>query len=66
MVMDLQDVNETLEDVVARSRIRLLGSSSKNLIVDPSSSLSADDRLEDEDEEGSDDEDGGGDEGTRQ
>ncbi|KAI0317640.1 hypothetical protein OF83DRAFT_1058332 [Amylostereum chailletii] len=42
MVMDLQDVGETLEDVVARSHIRLLGSSSKSLTVDPSSSRSAD------------------------
>ena len=38
MVMDLQDVSETLEDAVARSHIRLLGSSSKSLSLDPSSS----------------------------
>ncbi|TRM61106.1 hypothetical protein BD626DRAFT_460346 [Schizophyllum amplum] len=33
MVMDLQDVNSTLEDAVARSQIRLFGSSSKGLEV---------------------------------
>jgi ribosome biogenesis protein BMS1 len=38
MVMDLQEVNETLEDVVARSQIRLLGSSSKSLSIHPSAS----------------------------
>jgi ribosome biogenesis protein BMS1 len=38
MVMDLQDVSETLEDAVARSQIRLLGSSSKSLSLYPSSS----------------------------
>jgi len=38
MVMDLQDVDETLEDAVARSQIRLLGSSSKSLSLHPSSS----------------------------
>src|SRR6266702_4643189 len=38
MVMDLQEVNETLEDVVARSQIRLFGSSSKSLSIDPSAS----------------------------
>lgn len=48
MVMDLQDTNETLEDVIARSQIRLLGSSSRNLVVDPSSSRSVDDRVEPE------------------
>ncbi|KAG5353912.1 hypothetical protein C0989_000155 [Termitomyces sp. Mn162] len=34
MVMDLQDAQATLEDVVAKSHIRLLGSSSKNLSVE--------------------------------
>ncbi|GLB38154.1 putative protein of unknown function (DUF663) [Lyophyllum shimeji] len=34
MVMDLQDVNSTLEDAVARSQIRLLGTSSRNLTVE--------------------------------
>ncbi|KAF7365371.1 hypothetical protein MVEN_00409400 [Mycena venus] len=34
MVMDLQDAGATLEDVVAQSQIRLLGSSSKHLTVD--------------------------------
>jgi ribosome biogenesis protein BMS1 len=38
MVMDLQDVDETLEDAVARSQIRLLGSSSKSLSLHPSAS----------------------------
>ncbi len=38
MVMDLQDVSETLENAVARSQIRLLDSSSKYLSLDPSSS----------------------------
>ncbi|KAF5369107.1 hypothetical protein D9615_010433 [Tricholomella constricta] len=33
MVMDLQDVGSTLEDAVAKSQIRLLGTSSKNLTV---------------------------------
>ena len=35
MVIDLQDVNETLENAVARSQIRLLGSSSKSLSLHP-------------------------------
>jgi ribosome biogenesis protein BMS1 len=38
MVMGLQEVNETLEDVVARSQIRLLGSSSMSLSLHPSAS----------------------------
>jgi ribosome biogenesis protein BMS1 len=38
MVMGLQEVNETLEDVVARSQIRLLGSSSRSLSLHPSAS----------------------------
>ena len=41
MVMDLQDVDETLEDAVARSQIRLFGSSSKSLSLHPSSSRRA-------------------------
>ncbi|KAI0801985.1 hypothetical protein BC629DRAFT_1733659 [Irpex lacteus] len=61
MVMDLQDVNATLEDAVARSQIRLFGSSSQPLSVDPGPSRlhgSSDDEDEreesdDEDEEGS-------------
>ena len=48
MVMDLQDVNATLEDAVAQSQIRLFGSSSKNLTVGSSQPL----------EPGEDDEDG--------
>ena len=35
MVMDLQDVDETLEDAVARSQIKLFGSSSRPLSADP-------------------------------
>ena len=38
MVMGLQEVNETLEDVVARSQIRLLGSSSRSLSLHPPAS----------------------------
>ncbi|KAF9487769.1 DUF663-domain-containing protein [Pleurotus eryngii] len=34
MVMDLQDVNSTLEDAVARSSIKLFGSSSNALVVE--------------------------------
>ncbi|KAG0704779.1 DUF663-domain-containing protein [Suillus ampliporus] len=34
MVIDLQDVDETLEDTVARSKIRLFGSSSNPLTID--------------------------------
>src|SRR5437879_6476593 len=41
MVMDLQDVDETLEDAVARSHIRLFGSSSKSLSLHPSSNRHA-------------------------
>ena len=57
MVMDLQDVDETLEDVVARSHIRLLGSSSRNLIVDPSSSRSVEE-VDDDDDDDDDNDDG--------
>ena len=65
MVMDLQDVGSTLDDRMARSQIRLFGSSSRPLEAGPSrlrgSSASAseeEDGSEDEDdEEGSDDED---------
>lgn len=53
MVMDLQDVDATLEDRVAQSNIRLFGTSSKALTVDPSSNAEADD--DDEDEEDFDD-----------
>lgn len=52
MVMDLQDVNATLEDGVARSQIKLFGSSSKPLAVDPGPS-----RLHSGSEEDDDDED---------
>ena len=63
MVMDLQDVSETLEGAVARSQIRLFDSSSKSLTLDPSSSRHTrveDDRVgqgSDGEEEGQDDED---------
>ena len=54
MVMDLQEVNETLEDVVARSHIRLLGSSSKSLSIYPSASRRTLSRNFGGEEEGSD------------
>ena len=58
MVMDLQDVSETLEDAVARSQIRLLDSSAKSLCLDPSSSRHT--RVEiDRVSQGDDGEDGG-------
>jgi ribosome biogenesis protein BMS1 len=53
MVMDLQDVDATLEDRVAQSNIRLFGTSSKTLTVDPSSNatvVEADSDEEDEEE----------------
>ncbi|KAF6747958.1 GTP binding protein [Ephemerocybe angulata] len=52
MVMDLQDVNSTLEDAVARSQIRLFGSSSKTLTVEPTREDDSDD--EHDEEQGSD------------
>ena len=57
--MDLQDVGATLEDSVAQSHIRLFGSSSNHLMVDPSRDkvLHEDEDLDDDDDEkGSDDE----------
>jgi len=58
MVMDLQDVDETLEDAVTRSQIRLLGSSSKALSLHPSSSRHAVPPIEDDGEsQGFDEED---------
>ncbi|TFK48648.1 DUF663-domain-containing protein [Heliocybe sulcata] len=60
MVLDLQDAGETLDDAVARSQIRLFGSSSKPITVTPG---------DDEDEGGSeveyDDEDGSDEEGSQ-
>jgi len=53
MVMDLQDVDATLEDRVAQSNIRLFGTSSKALTVDPSSNATV---SEDEDEDDGEDE----------
>lgn len=72
MVMDLQDVRETLEDAVARSHIRLLDSSSKSLSFNPSSSRhtrvehdrasqGSDEDEEQEDEDPASDTDGGSD-----
>jgi ribosome biogenesis protein BMS1 len=58
MVMDLQDVSETLEDAVARSQIRLLDSSCKSLSLYPFSSQHT--RVEDDVlDQGSDEEDEG-------
>lgn len=52
MVMDLQDVSATLEDGVARSQIKLFGSSSKPLAVDPGPSrLHSGSEDDDEDED---------------
>ena len=48
MVMDLQDVDETLEDAVTRSHIRLFGSSSKSLSLHPSSNRHAVPPMEDD------------------
>ncbi|KAL1707544.1 hypothetical protein EV121DRAFT_288419 [Schizophyllum commune] len=65
MVMDLQDVNSTLEDAVARSQIRLFGSSSKGLEVQERDEVDEDDfgdeSGDEEDEELSEDEDEDGD-----
>ncbi|KAI0031182.1 hypothetical protein K488DRAFT_52625 [Vararia minispora EC-137] len=60
MVMDLQDAPETLEDIVTRSKIRLLGSSSKSLTVDPSSSRTTRHDSSDSDESSFEDEDASG------
>ncbi|KAH9912696.1 uncharacterized protein BXZ73DRAFT_82231 [Epithele typhae] len=63
MVLDLQDVNATLEDAVAQSQIKLFGSSSRPLAVQaeagPSSLKSRDDDpdLSNSDEEEGDDDD---------
>ncbi|RXW21073.1 hypothetical protein EST38_g4783 [Candolleomyces aberdarensis] len=51
MVMDLQDVNSTLDDAVARSQIRLFGSSSQPLIVGSENDDGSEDE-ESDDEEG--------------
>ncbi|KAI0087738.1 DUF663-domain-containing protein [Irpex rosettiformis] len=62
MVMDLQDVSATLEDAVARSQIKLFGSSSKALSVDPGPSRlhgSSDEESDGSDEEEEDSEDEG-------
>ena len=63
MVMDLQDVSATLEDQVAQSNIRLLGTSTQVLTVDPQDDDedSSDENDDDEDlssEDSSDSEDG--------
>ena len=52
MVMDLQDVGATLEDSVAQSQIRLFGSSSNHLTINPSrNEVDEDDEDIDDDEE---------------
>ena len=58
MVMDLQDVGATLEDSVAQSQIRLLGTSSTNLTINQSPN----DAMEDGDDKSQDDSDLGSDE----
>ncbi|EPQ54721.1 DUF663-domain-containing protein [Gloeophyllum trabeum ATCC 11539] len=59
MVLDLQDAGETLEDAVARSQIRLFGSSSKPIVVnsgnDDEASDSEGSEVEYHDEEAEDD-----------
>jgi ribosome biogenesis protein BMS1 len=50
MVMDLQEINQTLETAVARSHIRLLNSSSKSLSIDPSSNRHVLSHVESDDE----------------
>jgi len=56
MVIDLQDVDNTLEDSVARSQIRLFGSSTKNLDFESSSKALSDvaGATDDEDEDNED------------
>ncbi|PCH40312.1 GTP binding protein [Wolfiporia cocos MD-104 SS10] len=49
MVMDLQDVRDTLDDAVARSQIKLFGSSSQPLTVEARSSQSPDNQTDHED-----------------
>jgi ribosome biogenesis protein BMS1 len=53
MVMDLQDVNNTLDEAIARSRIKLLESSSTHLIVEKNQA----DSDSDDDDGGSDNDD---------
>jgi ribosome biogenesis protein BMS1 len=55
--MDLQDVDATLEDCVVQSNIRLFGTSSKALTVNPSSNATVGDKEEDEEEFDNDDND---------
>lgn len=62
MVIDLQDVDETLEETVARSNIRLFGSSSNPLTIDArhhdrENSYSDDDDDDDGDDDDDEDED---------
>ncbi|KAL4250567.1 Ribosome biogenesis protein Bms1/Tsr1 [Abortiporus biennis] len=54
MVMDLQDVNATLEDRVAKSQIKLFGTSLKPLVADPGPSRLSESASEDEDEDSED------------
>ncbi|KAF8064134.1 GTP binding protein [Lyophyllum atratum] len=50
MVMDLQDVGSTLEDAVAKSQIRLLGTSSRNLTVKNNMDMDMDEDYEDDED----------------
>ncbi|KAI0345907.1 DUF663-domain-containing protein [Trametopsis cervina] len=69
MVMDLQDVSSTLEDAVARSQIKLFGSSSHPLSVEPGPSRlhgSSEDSEDSGDEEEDEEEDSDGDLGEEE
>ncbi|KAI0770463.1 DUF663-domain-containing protein [Fomes fomentarius] len=58
MVLDLQDINATLEDAVARSQIKLFGSSSRPLsVLAGPSRLQSESDVSGSDESGSDEED---------
>ena len=61
MVMDLQDVNNTLEDAVAKSQIRLFGTSSKTLTIeDEKDGISGEESDEEEYSDKEDEEEGEG------
>ncbi|KAI0755193.1 DUF663-domain-containing protein [Daedaleopsis nitida] len=67
MVLDLQDVNSTLEDVVAKSQIRLFGSSARPLSVQAEagpSSLPSDSEQSGSEEEASEEDDEDEDDGS--
>ncbi|KAH9849525.1 hypothetical protein C2E23DRAFT_363419 [Lenzites betulinus] len=59
MVLDLQDVNSTLDDQMAKSHIRLFGSSSQPLSVQAGPSRLPLEEEDEEDEDGSDEEEEG-------